>query len=65
LKAYECKFLQNCPDVLDVQGLAEILGIGKNKAYELLKRKSIKSLRIGKIYKIPKLYIAEFLQNYD
>lgn len=41
-------------DILSVNQLCEILGIGKNTAYRLLQNGKIKSIRIGKIYKIPK-----------
>jgi len=51
------------PDVLSVKQLCEILDIGKNTAYRLLQSGEIKSIKIGKVYKIPKKYLKEFLRN--
>jgi len=52
--------LKNYKDILSVEDLCEILSIGKNTAYRLLKSGEIKSVRIGKIYKIPKKYVKEY-----
>ena len=51
------------PDVLSVKQLCEILGIGKNSAYRLLQSGEIKSIKIGKVYKIPKKCLKDFLNN--
>ena len=53
--------LKNYKDILSVEDLCEILSIGKNTAYRLLKAEEIKSVRIGKIYKIPKKYVKEYI----
>ncbi len=53
--------LKDCPDVLTPEELREFLNIGKDKTYKLLKNRGIKSIRIGKIYRIPKLFLKEFL----
>lgn len=52
------------PDILSVKQLCEILGIGKNTAYRLLQSGEIKSIKIGKVYKIPKKYLKEFLNKH-
>ena len=52
------------PDVLSVKQLCEVLDIGKNTAYRLLQSGEIKSIKIGKVYKIPKKYLKEFLNNH-
>ena len=36
-------------------------GIGKKTAYELLKDGAIHYMKIGKSFKIPKIYIIEYL----
>ena len=51
------------PDVLNIEQLTEILHIGRNTAYKLVNNKFIKSVRIGKTYKIPKCYVIDYLQN--
>ena len=55
--------LEDSPDVLTPEELREFLNIGRNKVYELLKNKDIKSIRIGSRYRIPKKFISEFLFN--
>lgn len=48
-------------DVVSVDDLCNMLDIGKNSAYKLLQNKQIKSIRIGKVYKIPKRYVLDYL----
>ena len=55
--------LKNYKDILSVEDLCEILSIGKNTAYRLLKSSEIKSVRIGKVYKIPKEYLINYLKK--
>lgn len=51
------------PMLMTVPELAEYLGIGKNRAYELLRKNVIKGFRIGTVWKVSKeaveLYIRE------
>ncbi|MFP3122609.1 helix-turn-helix domain-containing protein [Ectobacillus funiculus] len=39
----------------------EILDIGRNKAYELLQSGQIKSFKVGKSYRIPKICIQNYV----
>ncbi len=42
----------NFPDVVDVSGLRTMLGgIGEQKAYELVRKGTIKAIKIGKLYR--------------
>lgn len=52
---------ENYDDVVSVEDLMEILDVGKNNAYKLLKSGEIKSFKIGKVYKIPKICIQEYV----
>lgn len=52
---------ENYDDVINIEDLMEILSIGKNNAYKLLQSGEIKSFKIGKVYKIPKIYIEEYI----
>ena len=54
---------QNYPDVVNVAQLQKMLGIGRNTAYELLKNNMIKSIRIGRVHKIPKANIIKYLHS--
>ena len=48
-------------DILTVEDLCEVLNIGKNTAYRLLKNGVIKSIKIGRIYKIPKKNVKKYI----
>lgn len=52
----------NYKDVVNVDELCEMLQIGRNKAYELLKTGEIKYKIIGRKYRIPKRYVIEYLE---
>lgn len=53
------------PDVITIKELMEILGIGRNKAYELLKSGKIVSFKEGKKYIIPKKSVLIYLNIYN
>ena len=56
------KIFANNPDVLTVEDLSKMLGISTKTTYKLLKEKKIKSITIGRTYKIPKISVLEYLQ---
>lgn len=49
------------PDCVGVEQLAQMLGIKRTKTYELLRDGTIKSVKIGKDYKIPKYNVIAYL----
>lgn len=52
----------NYPDVVDVNDLCKMLGgISRKLAYRLLTDQEIRSVRIGRSYKIPKICVIEYL----
>lgn len=56
------EMFSNYPDVVDVSGLQSMLGgIGKQTAYELVRKGTIKAIKIGKLYRIPKINVIAFL----
>ena len=55
------RMFNSYPDVLSVNQLCEILDIGKNTAYRLLQSGEIKSIKIGKVYKIPKKTLKDYI----
>ena len=55
--------LNKYKDILTVDELCEVLKIGKNTAYSLLKTGEIKSVKIGRIYKIPKKSVIKYLNK--
>lgn len=54
---------ENLPVVLSVQQLAEVLQIGRNSAYDLVKSRQIRSIRIGRTIRIPQAALLEYLNN--
>lgn len=55
--------LDTYQDILIFEELVEILSIGENTTYNLLKSKQIYSKKIGREYKIPKSCVIDFLYN--
>lgn len=44
------------PDVVDVSAMRRMLGgIGRRAAYSLLKSGAVESVKIGRVYRIPKI----------
>jgi len=52
------------PDVLTVEQVAEALSIGRNTAYSLVRNSSIRCIKVGKKYLIPKIFLIEFVKAY-
>jgi len=48
-------------DIVTVDDLCEMLSIGKNTAYTLLNTSAIKALHYGRVWKIPKLAVIDFI----
>lgn len=54
------------PDVVTVEQMCEMLGgISTKTGYHLLKSGAIKSFVVGRRYRIPKLYVLEYLELID
>lgn len=53
--------LKEYADVLYPKDLQKILSIGRNTAYRMLLNGEIRSIVIGGKYKIPKVYLLEYL----
>lgn len=57
---------QDYPDVVTAAQMCEMLGnINIKAGYELLKTGKIKSFMIGHCYRIPKIYILEYMGVID
>ncbi len=55
--------LDNYGDVLTPKDVHDILGIGFNKTYDLLKSGAIKNFKIGRERKIPKVCLQEYIDG--
>ena len=52
------------PDVVTVKQLCEMLRIGRNTAYALLKSGEIRTVLIGRKYLIPKSCVIQYVHRY-
>ena len=62
-KSKKVEILSSYQDILIFDELVEILNIGVNTTYELLRNKKIYSKKIGREYKIPKLCVIDYIFN--
>ncbi len=50
-------------DVININELCEMLSIGRNKAYQLINTREIRSFKIGNTHKIPKKCVIDYINN--
>ena len=50
-------------DIVTIDELCEMLRIGKNKAYELLRNGEIKAFRCGRLWIISKTAVEQFVKS--
>ena len=53
--------LDQLPDVLSVDDVAKFLRIGRSSVYEAIRRRQIKSMRIGRRILVPKAVLDDLL----
>lgn len=54
-------FLKEYPDVLTTKDLQGILGISGKTVFRLLHSGQIKSIKVGRNFRIPKIYLLQYL----
>ena len=54
---------QEFNDVVTLEEMCEMLRIGKNKAYELLRNGIIGGFKEGRVWKIPKHVVVEYIMK--
>ena len=52
-------------DIIDINDICRVLGVGRNTAYSLLQNKDIASKRIKRKYIIPKTSLIKYINNVD
>ena len=57
------KMFKDYPDAISVKELQQMLGIGKNLAYELVNKNSIPNVKVGRRIIIAKANVIEYLIN--
>lgn len=50
-------------DIVSIEDIMRMLHIGKTAVYNLLKSKTIRSVRVGRKYIVPKTSIIEFVEK--
>lgn len=55
------RMFESYPDVISVSELCEMLDISKKLAYRLLDSQEIRSVRVGRIFRIPKAAVIDYL----
>lgn len=58
------KSIEDIPVLLSIEDLQDILGIGRTKAYELIRSGQIRSIRIGRLVRISKSDLLDYLDNH-
>ena len=54
---------ENYPDVLTFEDVCKMLSLSRNTVYQLLHTKKIKCRKIGRVYRILKASVIEYLEN--
>ncbi|MGE9976850.1 helix-turn-helix domain-containing protein [Coprococcus catus] len=57
------KYLEEYPPVLSVNEVAHILGISAKTVRQLIKTGDINSIRVGKLIKVPKNRLIDYLER--
>lgn len=55
---------ENYKDILTFNEVCSVLRMGKNSVYKLLQNGSIKSIKVGKKYFIPKSFLIDFINSF-
>lgn len=53
--------LNNYEEILTVEDLIELLEIGRNTAYQLINTGQIKSIKLGRIHRIPRENVVKYI----
>lgn len=54
-------FFTDYPDVLTTKDIREILGVSTKTLLQLIHTGKLRSIKVGRSYRIPKLYLLQFL----
>lgn len=57
------RMFREYPDVLTPQQVQEMLGVGQRMAYQLLREGKIQNVRMGRLYRIPKVAVIDYLYS--
>jgi len=54
--------IKDYPDVLDINQMCELIGVGLTTGYKLIRLNEIPSKKIGRSYRILKRNVVEYLE---
>ena len=54
---------QSYTDMVTIEDMCEMLHIGRNKAYELLRSGSLGGFKEGRVWKIPKFAVEDYIRE--
>ena len=57
------RMFREYPDVLTPQQVQEMLGVGQRMAYQLLREGKIQNVRMGRLYRVPKAAVIDYLYS--
>ena len=63
IKTIEQPIFEEYPDIVTVKQLRQMLAIGHNQALDLIHNGEIKSFRIGRMIKIPKNSVINYIAS--
>jgi excisionase family DNA binding protein len=57
------KTTEDLPIILNVEDIAEVLGISKQSAYELMKQKGFPVIKIGRLKRVNRDAFSRWMEN--
>ena len=63
IKIAAMEYFKGLPDVMRVQDVAKALHCSKNTIYNFIDRGVLEVLKVGRVYKIPKVNLVDFITN--
>ena len=61
MSAHYRAIFRDYPDTLTPRQVQEMLGVGQRLAYTLIRCGKIPSVRMGKLYRVPKVAVIDYL----
>lgn len=56
------KMLDRCEEILEIEDVCQILKMSRNCVYAILKTRELKGYQQGRVWKIPKQAVIEFVK---
>ncbi len=60
---YSKRWFETFSDIINIHDLCSMLHISKNKAYDLIHSGQVPAKRIGRIYRIRKIDVINYISN--